>query len=187
MENLELKKTAIIGAFNELSGLQAWLRPGFLAYLVGSYVDALQPHAVKLSTERAKMLDEAAAHEPETLEDGQKNPNAGKQKTRVTDTGVTITLFESPEKGDEFIRREQELFESTITIQIERKLTHADIEKIERERLPKPKPKSGNNGGKPDDATEFAVDFSDILPFIETSAPVDPALVKPDAPAPAAS
>jgi hypothetical protein len=183
--DIAIPNDRVISTYSEASALQQWLRPGMLSFLVGQYVAELEPHAIKLDRERAAMLDEAAMKHGEFNADGvTPNPLAGQHVVEQRGT-ISITLFKSKEAGDEFERREKELMGGMTTIRAERKLNMADIEKIEKERLPRPRP----NPNRPGELTEFAVNFAALMPLIDTTsssagAPsaTEPGVVQPDMP-----
>src|SRR4051812_21908565 len=161
---LAIENAKVIALFNESAALQQWLRPGFLSFLMGQYVAALEPHALRIERERNAMLDEAAMKYADTNADGTPHPRAGQHVTEQRGA-ATITLYRSKEAGEDFRRREAELYAGRSIIHVERKITIADIEKIERERLSHPRVDPTN----PAASTEFAVNFAALMPIIDAS------------------
>lgn len=167
--SITIPARSFIDAFNAITVLQAWIRPGFLSYVVGSHVEAMRSHAVRLSTEHQGMLAEAAKRHPDVYPDdhtdvslrGTPHPLAGEMVTAPGPNGQLVTLFKTPEAGAEFRKREAALFDATITIQVDARLTLALFKSLDTERLDAPR--SINNMPIP---TEN-VDFSALMVLIE--------------------
>lgn len=173
MNSFQLPNRYVIPVFNTLVALQSWLRPGLFAYIVGTHIDALRPAAIRLQTERAALLDVAAARYPETYaggpQDGEPHPLAGQHVTRQEPGGV-VTLFKSPDAAAEFARRDAALMDAETAVTVDVRLTVDDMRTLNTERLDAPR---AVNGIPP---TTEAVDFSALSLII---ARPDPA---PDAP-----
>jgi hypothetical protein len=167
MEEIKIPKVELIPAFNNLTALARWLRPGGLNFTVSLLAEACQQQAVALSTNRAKLLDEAA-----------KKDEKGNHVTEDRN-GQKVTLFRSAKAGEEFRQREQELFEGEVTIPVERKLTLADIDKIDTERL--------KDTPKDDAGREISVDMSAIRRFIALESDGADKSVRPLRPRPKAA
>lgn len=155
MPSFSISNRAVIPAFNAAVALQSWLRPGLLAYIVGSHVEALRPHALRLFTERAAMLDGAVRKHPEGHE------LAGQPVVVTLASGAEVNPFRSPEAGADFQRREAELMAATTTLIVDDRLTIAHIHQLDTERLPTPR---AMNGGAP---PEQAVDFAALMVLVE--------------------
>jgi hypothetical protein len=155
MPTFSIPNRAVIPAFNAAVALQSWLRPGLLAYIVGSHVEALRPHAVRLFQERAVMLDGAVKKHPEGHE------LAGQAVVLPGPNGTELNPFSSPEAGAEFQQREAELMAATTTLVVDDRLTIAHIRALDTERLPTPRTM---NNAPP---TEQAVDFGALMVLVE--------------------
>jgi hypothetical protein len=152
----------VIGAFNAASNLQSWLRPGLLAYIVGTHAEALRPQAVRLFNERAAMLDEAAQKYPDKTPDGEPHPLAGQLVVEDRPGGVQVNPFRSAEAGREFERREHELMDATTRVVVDLRLTLDHIRRLDAERLPAPKGNANGASGEP-----VAVDFAALMVLVE--------------------
>lgn len=160
MAQFKINNRHVIPAFNEASKLQQWLRPGLLAYVVGTHVDALKGPAERLSAERTALVAQHAKHYPELGDDQQPHPLAGKLMETLHANGETSYELKSPEDGVEFRRREAELMDATTTVTVDERLTIEHIRKLDAERLPTPRA-----GADP-----VSVDFSAIVPLINAPA-----------------
>jgi hypothetical protein len=180
MHSFSISNRAVIPAFNAATALQAWLRPGLLAYIVGAHVEQLRPHAERLFKERQAMLEDAAQKYPDGHE------KAGQHVTTVHPSGAMMTLFKSPEAGADFATREGELMAAETTILVDDRLTIEHIRKLDSERLPAPR---SLNGQPP---SEDAIDFAAIMPLVhraeydgngvaETRTPGDTSRARPGA------
>lgn len=180
MISFTLKNDHVLPAFNAAMGLQQWLRPGLLAYIVGSHAEELKPHATRLFTERNAILDEAALKYPATVDDpagfrdgdtvhqlGEPHPKAGQHVTYEMG-GNTITRFRSPEAGDEFKRRERELMDASTTITVDERLTFEHIKRIDAERLVAPRAAGGVA------AIDAPVDFASLSYLVRAPMARDP-------------
>jgi hypothetical protein len=166
MSPLTLQAEQVIPAFNNLSALQPWLRPGFISFAIGAHIEQLAPVAVRISGERAAMLDEVAARYPDAYADdepdeslrGKPHPKAG-QPIVVNN----ITLFKSSEAGEEFRQREKDMMSKSIEFAItdDLRLTIDLLKKLDNERLPAPRMM---NGVLPKDSP--TVDFSTLMPLL---------------------
>jgi hypothetical protein len=162
MPSFEIHNRHVIGAFNAASNLQSWLRPGLLAYIVGTHVESLRPQAVRLFNERAAMLDEAAQKYPDKTPDGTPHPLAGQLVVEDRPGGVQVNPFRSAEAGREFERREHELMDATTRVVVDLRLTLDHIRRLDAERLPAPKGNANGASGEP-----VAVDFAALMVLVE--------------------
>lgn len=170
MAEVTVKGSHLIPAVNALATLVAWLRPGYLAFIVGEHLEGLRPHATRVYAERERMLDEAALLEPETIQgggpdDGKPNPKAGQRVVVTRADGTTLTPFRTKEAGVEFARREAELYDVAITVHVGERLTRAHMRMIDAERLPAPR---SINGAPP---PAEGIDFAGLLVLVDEAQP----------------
>jgi hypothetical protein len=160
MPSFMISNRAVIPAFNTVTALQSWLRPGLFAYIIGTHAEALRPHAVRLFGERNAMVDETALKYPETAEDGTPHPKAGQNVTTIHASGAEVTLFKSSEAMQDFKDRESALMNAMTTLIVDERLTLDHIKSIDKERLDAPR---AMNGQSP---SADAIDFAALLPLM---------------------
>lgn len=179
MPSFKINPRAVVPAYNELSNLKAWLRPGLFSIRVALHVDALERPAQRLFQETSQILGECALHYPDVEPDiipsyepnvGQRNPNAGKPHPKAGQNvsherdGGVFTLFASAAAEMEYRRREAELYSGDIEITVPERLTYAFLtSKIESERLPAVRSDAGPG-------VSAAVNFAAIFPVLEMPA-----------------
>lgn len=168
MISFTLPNRQVVPAFNAAMALQMWLRPGLLAYIVGSHAEALRTTAVRLVTERNALLEEVALKHPDVYaaddpaviagkaNAGDAHPLAGQHVTMDVN-GQTVTKFKSPAAGADFTARENELMNATTTVTVDERLTYAHMMKLDTERLAAPRPVPGVQA-----PGEAAVDFASL-------------------------
>lgn len=184
MVSFSLANRDIIPVFNALMALQTWLRPGLLAYVVGSNAEVIKPTAVRLQTERSALLDEAALKYPDVVghDDGKgdghrliddkayrigdPHPKAGQHVTADVN-GQSVVLYKSKEAGAEFAARERELMGARSTFTVDERLTIDHVRKIDGERLAVSRAVAGMV------ATEMAVDFGSLSLLLNAPAAHD--------------
>lgn len=164
MPSFKIPNRALVGAHNNLVILQTWLRPGWAAYVIGANVDAMRTDTTRVVDTRNAMLREVGKLQPDKLENGQPNPNAGELVTRDIGGGQSLVVFKTPETGTEFERREKELMDAETEITVSDRITLDLIKRLDEERLPVPK-----------STTIMAVDFSAIMCVVERPEPEPPA------------
>jgi hypothetical protein len=171
--SFKLAARAVIPAFNNLSALQSWLRPGFVSFLIGAHLDALRADAVRIEQQHSAMLDEAALHYPDVISDdnedealrGTPHPMAGQRVTTPLPNGAgLLTHFKSPEAAADFRAREKELMDAMLDIDIDdgMRLTLDVLRKLDTERLAEPRPL---NGAQPSRDTP-TVDFASLMALV---------------------
>lgn len=156
----DVSNHAVIPAFNALANLGPWLRPGRFAFMVAEHMEAMRAAAVRLSTTREALLDEAGLrHAPTLAGTDTPNPLAGQYVKSVNPQGLEIVMYKSNEAGAEFRRREAELFDAKTSLTVNDRFTPAMfLAKIDGERLPEPK--DAAQGG-----ATVAVDFVALMPL----------------------
>lgn len=168
MPNFQIENAAVINTYNNLVILCSWLRPGWLAYVVGTHMHAMQPTAQRLMTEHQALLADAAKVEPPTLPDGAPNPKAGQPVMETLPDGRIVGKFETIDKAREFREREAALMGAMATFTVDERLTVDHFKRIDEERLPTP---------KGDDVR--TVDFSVLMALVDRT---DESIVVPPSP-----
>lgn len=157
MPQFEIARALIIPAFNAVSTLQSWLRPGFLSYVIAQHADAMRAEAFRLSNENSAMIDEAALKYPDVVDDGPEkgkpHPMAGQPVTELRPEG-TMTMYKSAEAGAEYEARKKALFAGTAAITVDERLTLDMMRTIDTERLDAAR--SVNGQPVPDMMPDFA-------------------------------
>lgn len=126
MESLKVPNGLVIPTFNSLYGLQRWMRPGAVSFMLGAYIDGLRSPAERLQAEYNRLRDEMAKKYPEGHE------RAGEPCIEVNELGQQVTRFPDPETARLWAERNAELFSGELELHIPRKLTLDDLAAIEK-------------------------------------------------------
>lgn len=175
MPSFQVETEFLVQITNNVTVLQSWLRPGYLAYVVGEHFEALRPSAVRLQEEVANLIKEFANHYPEVIEEedpilktpdtklkaGDPHPRAGDAVQSVLPGGRTFTPFRSKEARIEYTKREKELYKAVTVITVSERLTMDHIKMLSTERLDQPRTL---NGVAPDQAVDFSLIMKLVAP-----------------------
>lgn len=145
---VRIKNAELNAAHHALTALGTWVRPGLLALRIGQLRHAIGAVAKAVGEQLEALVEEFVVTEGE-----------GDEKKRKTQPGPQGEEWVLTDRT-EFLKRERELLEATSEVSLQRLLTEADLEKLEKD------------AARADVAKTHPVDFAALLPLLEGSADV---------------